>query len=236
MVIDVTDATFEAEVIERSAQLPVVVDLWAPWCGPCRTLGPILEKIIDETGGKVQLVKINVDENPQASGAFQVQSIPAVYALHDKKVVSGFIGAQPEHAVREFVQALLPSEQENEIVALIAAGDEASLRKALELDPGNEPAVVALGDLLATSGRAAEALQLIERIPESAETRRIAALARVGDEVSGQGDITSKLDALLDQVKEDDAARQEFVDLLELLGPTNPRTAEYRKQLTSRLF
>ena len=108
MAIDVTDATFQTEVIDRSKTAPVVVDLWAPWCGPCRTLGPILEKVIDATDGKVVLVKVNVDENPGVSQAFQVQSIPAVYALKDGKVVDGFVGAQPEHVVEEFVANLLP--------------------------------------------------------------------------------------------------------------------------------
>ena len=236
MATDVTDATFESEVLNRSDEVPVIVDLWAPWCGPCRTLTPIIEKVVDEAGGKVALVKINVDENPQASAAFQVQSIPAVYALQNRKIVSSFIGAQPEPAVREFVQSLLPSEQESEVSRLVAAGDEASLRTALEIEPGNEAGVIALGELLATSGRGDEALSLLERIPESAETRRVAALARVGGVVEADGDVTRKLDALLDQVKDDDAARQEFVDLLELLGPDDPRTAGYRKQLTSRLF
>ncbi len=236
MAIDVTDATFEAEVLKRSDDVPVVVDLWAPWCGPCRTLGPIIEKVVDETNGKVVLVKINVDENPQASAAFQVQSIPAVYALHKQKVVNGFIGAQPEHMVRQFVESLLPTEQENAIESLLAAGDEQSLRQALELEPGNERGVIALAELLVDDGRREEALSLLERIPESAETRRVAALARVGDELEPGTDITSKLDALLERVKGDDDARQEFVDLLELLGPNDPRTAQYRKQLTSRLF
>jgi putative thioredoxin len=236
MATDVTDATFEAEVLNRSDEVPVVVDLWAPWCGPCRTLTPIIEKVVDETGGKVALVKINVDENPQASAAFQVQSIPAVYALQDRKIVSQFIGAQPEQVVRQFVQSLLPSEQETEVATLVAAGDEESLRKALTIEPGNEAAVVALGDLLATSDRGDEALTLLERIPETAETRRVAALARVGRVVEANEDVTKKLDDLLDQVKDDEAARQEFVDLLELLGPSDPRTAAYRKQLTSRLF
>jgi len=176
MATDVTDATFEAEVLKRSDDVPVVVDLWAPWCGPCLTLGPIIEKVIDETEGKVVLVKINVDENPQASAAFQVQSIPAVFALHKQKVVNSFIGAQGEAAVREFVSTLLPSEQENEIEALLAAGDEASLRSVLELEPGNERAVVALGELLAAGGKRDDALALLERIPESVETRRVAAL------------------------------------------------------------
>jgi putative thioredoxin len=236
MATDVTDATFESEVLNRSDEVPVVVDLWAPWCGPCRTLTPIIEKVVEEAEGKVALVKINVDENPQASAAFQVQSIPAVYALRNRKIVSSFIGAQPEPAVREFVQSLLPTQQDSEVAQLVAAGDEASLRKALEIEPGNEAGVIALGELLATSARGDEALTLLERIPESAETRRVAALARVGGAVEADEDLTRKLDELLDQVKDDDTARQEFIDLLELLGPDDPRTAGYRKQLTSRLF
>jgi putative thioredoxin len=236
MATDVTDATFESEVLNRSDEVPVVVDLWAPWCGPCRTLTPIIEKVVDEFDGKVALVKINVDDNPQASTAFQVQSIPAVHALRNRKIVSSFIGAQPEAAVREFVKSLVPTEQDSKVAQLVAAGDEESLRSALEIEPGNEACVIALGELLATSARGDEALALLERIPESAETRRVAALARVGGAVDADEDLTRKLDELLDQVKDDDAARQEFVDLLELLGPDDPRTAGYRKQLTSRLF
>src|SRR3954471_17825834 len=152
MAIDVTDATFESEVVARSEQVPVIVDLWAPWCGPCRTLGPIIEKVVDETEGKAVLVKINTDENPQAAAAFRVQSIPAVYALRDGQVANGFIGAQGEDAVRKFVASVLPSEAEEKIAALIAAGDEASLRAALELDPGNEGAIVALAELLVGRG------------------------------------------------------------------------------------
>jgi putative thioredoxin len=240
MALDVTDATFETDVVTRSEQVPVIVDLWAPWCGPCRTLGPIIEKVVDETNGKAVLVKINIDENPHAAAAFRVQSIPAVYALRDGQVVNGFIGAQGEDAVRKFVAALLPSETEEKIASLVAAGDEASLRSALELDPGSEPAVVALAELLVQRGDRSEALALLERIPETAETRRVAALARVGDEFASNGevspDVSDKLDALLDRVKDDEAARQEFIDLLELLGPSDPRTAQYRKALTSRLF
>lgn len=234
-VFDVTDATFETDVVARSNQVPVVVDLWAPWCGPCRTLGPILEKVIGATGGQVVLAKANVDENPGVSQAFQVQGIPAVYALKGGQPVDGFVGAQGEAEVQAFVDRLLPTEEENRVATLIEAGDEASLREALELEPGNEAAVVALAELLVRRGDTEEALGLLERIPESAETRRVAALARTGDAV-GDGDVTAKLDGLLDRVKDDEDARQEYVDLLELLGPDDPRTASYRKALSARLF
>jgi putative thioredoxin len=234
MIIDATDATFETDVLDRSEQVPVIVDLWAPWCGPCRTLGPIIEKVVDETAGAVALVKVNVDENPRTSATFQVQSIPAVYALQDRRIVNGFVGAQGEPAVRQFVASLLPTEEETELSRLIAAGDEASLRQALELEPGNEEAVSALAELLIDTGRPDEALALLERIPETAATRRIAARARTGD--AAVDGVEVKLDDLLNRVKEDDAARQEFVDLLEVLGPDDPRTSRYRRALTSRLF
>ena len=238
MSIDVTDATFPTEVVERSRSVPVVVDLWAEWCGPCKQLGPILEKVIGETEGKVILAKVDVDANRQTADAFQVQGIPAVYALRDGKIVDGFVGAQPEAAVREFVSRLLPSEAEDAMGALLAAGDEASLRKVLDEEPGHPVAVVQLAEVLVGKGDPAsteEALALLERIPESAETRRVAALARVGADVAGD-EVTAELDGLLDRVKDDDDARQRFLDLLEVLGPDDPRTAAYRKSLTSRLF
>jgi putative thioredoxin len=237
MAIDVTDATFGTEVMERSAQVPVVVDLWAEWCGPCRTLGPILEKVVDETAGKVVLAKVDVDSNPQVAQAFQVQGIPAVYALRDGKVVTGFTGAQPEQAVRQFVESLLPTGDEERIEALVDAGDEASLRQVLQEDPGHERAVVALAELLVrrrADGDVDEALALLERIPESPSTRHVAALARAGD--TDDAEVVDELDGLLDTVKDDEEARQRYLDLLELLGPDDPRTATYRKQLTSRLF
>ena len=232
--IDVTDATFESQVIEKSKDVTVVVDLWAPWCGPCKTLGPIIESVIDATDGKIILAKVNIDENPAVGQAFKVQSIPAVYALKDGAVVDGFMGAQPEHEVQAFVDSLGPSEQEQAISDLIAGGDEGSLRIALQMEPANEDAIGALGELLVADGRVEEALALIERIPGNDRTRKIAASARVGETPNDDND--DKLRALLHQVKDDDDARQQFVDILELMGAEDPRTAGYRRQLTMRLY
>jgi len=208
--MDVTDATFETDVVERSATTPVVVDLWAEWCGPCKTLGPMLEQAVAETDGKVALAKVDIDHNPAVAQAFRVQSIPAVFAFKDRQVVDSFIGALPEAQVRAFVSSLAPAKSEADLLA--ERGDEESLRRALAL---------------------------LERVPESADTRRVAALARVGNNAVGvarTGEIEVKLDSLLERVKDDDAARQEFVDLLEVMGPDDPRTSRYRKALTARLF
>ena len=123
-MLDVTDATFERDVLQRSHEVPVVVDLWAAWCGPCRTLGPILEKVVGETDGRVELAKVVVDDNPMVSQAFHVQSIPAVYAIRDGTVVDSFVGALPEHVVREWVGRLAPPRSEADV--LVEEGDETS--------------------------------------------------------------------------------------------------------------
>ncbi|MFN2607201.1 MAG: tetratricopeptide repeat protein [Acidimicrobiales bacterium] len=238
---DVTDATFERDVIERSATVPVVVDLWAEWCGPCRTLGPILERVVAATDGGVELAKVDVDRNPRTGASFGVQSIPAVFALRDRQVVDSFIGALPEPAVREFVARLVPAPSEADRLA--AAGDEASLRRALELEPDHPGAVVALAELAVVGGRPEEALELLTRVPEAGDARRVAAKARLaavdgaaGAGVAGGDDLDARLTGLLDRVKADEEARRQFVDLLEVLGPDDPRTPRYRKALTARLF
>ncbi len=236
--IDVTDATFQTEVIDRSTQVPVVVDLWADWCGPCKTLGPIIEKVVAATDGKVVLAKVDVDANPAVAQAFQVQSIPAVYALRDGKVVDGFVGAQPEQTVAAWVANLVPSAEESQIRQLLDAGDEAALRQVLELEPDNAEAITKLAALLVDSGdphAKAEALELLAKIPETADTRLIAAQARAANP-DVPDDVESQLDTLLAQVKNDDDARQSYVDMLELMGPTDPRTAEYRKKLSTALY
>jgi len=233
-VIDVTDATFQAEVLDKSNDTPVVVDLWAEWCGPCKTLGPILETVINETGGEIILAKVDIDANPSIAEAFKVQSIPAVYAMKDGSVVDGFMGAYPEATVREFVSQLLPSDEEKVVAELLEAGDEGSLRIALGMEPANEDVIVALGELLVADGRNDEVLELLGRIPESDRTRKIAASARSADVADDDHEVT--LAALLPKVKLDDEARQQFVDLLELMGADDPRTANWRRKLTAQLY
>jgi putative thioredoxin len=236
---DVTDATFETDVLDKSMEVPVVVDLWAPWCGPCLTLGPIIEKVVDATEGAVVLAKVNIDENPMISESFRVQSIPAVFAISERNIVSRFIGAVPEREVADFVEALLPAKSETD--ELVGQGDEASLRKALDLDPGHAGAITALASMLVDRGDATEALSLVERIAETPETRRIAAKARLpkSDSPDGtwsEGDIDAKVRQLLDRVPADDEARQQIVDLLETMDPASPHLGELRRALASKLF
>jgi putative thioredoxin len=237
--MDVTDETFQAEVLDRSATVPVIVDLWAEWCGPCKTLGPMLEKAVADTGGAVELAKVDVDNNPAVARAFNVQSIPAVFALSGGQVVDQFIGAVPEAQITEFVQRLAPAPSEADTLA--AAGDEAPLRKALELEPDHTAATEALARILIDRGDPAEALALLGRLPETEASRTLAAEARLleaGVDLSGtdRAELEAKLDELLERVRDDDAARQEFVDLLEAMGPDDPRTKEYRRALTARLY
>jgi putative thioredoxin len=238
-MVDATDSTFEDVVLKRSFQVPVVVDLWAPWCGPCTTLGPVIERVVAATDGAVELAKVNVDENPEISASFRVQSIPAVFAVRDGAVVDQFIGARPEAEVKAFVDRLAPVRSEADVLADegAASGDEAVLRRALELQPDHPVAIAGLAGLLTGRGETDEAVALLGRIPETPETRRLLAEARLADRVDvATHDVGTLLDGLLERVKGDPDARQEYLDLLETLGPDDPRTLAYRKALASRLF
>jgi len=147
--MDVTETNFQSAVLDRSHTLPVVVDFWAEWCGPCRQLGPLLERATAARAGKLELVKVDVDANQGIAQAFRIQSIPAVKAFRDGRVVAEFVGAQPPTAVDQFLDSLLPSEAD----ALVQQGDEESLRRAHELEPTRADAAVPLARILKDRAR-----------------------------------------------------------------------------------
>jgi putative thioredoxin len=210
---DVGDADFEREVLERSDELPVVVDFWAPWCGPCRTLGPLLERIADEHAGAFVLAKVNVDEAPGLAQAFQVRSIPAVKAIRERALAGGFEGAQPESVVRRFVESILPGEADlaaAEGEARAAAGDpagaEAAWERALREDPRQPRALLGLARLRADAGDAEAALALLERIGPGTryteEADRLAAILRTaaGAQGADEGELRRRVEAAPDDL------------------------------------
>ncbi len=232
---DVTDATFSTAVIERSHQVPVVVDLWAAWCGPCKTLTPILEKVVGEMGGAVELAKVDVDANPQVARAFGVQSIPSVFALKDGKVADSFVGALPERAVREFLSKLAPGG--TALDQLLEAGDEASLREALRLDPTHAGAVAALFELLSSQNRLDDADTLLAPMAGTALGATLGARLRLRRQgVSLSGDVDLMLEHVLEQVGTDPSAKDRLLELLDALGPEDPRYVNFRRRLASRLY
>lgn len=171
---DVTDASFTSDVLERSREVPVVVDLWAPWCGPCRALTPVLEKVARDANGNFDLVKINIDENPQVASQLGARSIPLVIAFKDGEPIAKFVGAQPEGAVRKFVNEFVPTEADLLVRDALAAihdertGDaETILRAAIRIDGGHEQAHISLAELLADDDRSDEALEALQSAPAS---------------------------------------------------------------------
>lgn len=182
--IDANEANFEREVVEASKSALVLVDFWAPWCGPCRTLGPMLEKLAAEYAGRFKLVKVDSDQNQGLAQAFGIRSIPDVYAFKDGKPVSHFLGAQPESQIRAFIDRLLPSPAEVERAkasALRAQGDtagaEAALRKALTLDPKDDLARLDLAGLLLAERRGDEAEEILQAVrPDRDLDTRVEAL------------------------------------------------------------
>src|SRR5436309_5929113 len=174
MAVDVTTSEFDQAVIDRSREMPVVVDFWADWCGPCRALSPALERAAEARRGKVDLVKVDVDTNQELAQRYGVQGIPAVKAFRDGAVVDEFVGALPAAQVERFFDSIVPSEAD----ALVAEGDEQSLRRALELEPGRADAAAALGRILLARGEHEAALEVLANIPGDFVAEGLAARAR----------------------------------------------------------
>lgn len=257
VVIEVTDADFVDKVVEESKRRPVVVDLWASWCGPCRTLGPILERAAERREGRFLLAKLDVDANPYTAGQFGVQSIPTVIAFRDGRPVDGFIGAIPEPMVSEFVERILPSEADlaaQEALEEERTGDvadaERRYREALSADPGNRAAGLGLGRILAEHGDLQEAKEILTPLRPDPEAERLLAGIRVSEwstleepgtlpsakGLAAQGKWREALDGMLGALRDDPAAREAMLEVFAVLGDDDPLVAEYRRKLANALF
>ena len=244
MAVDITEAEFESAVIERSREVPVVVDFWAPWCGPCRQLTPALERAAAARAGKVELVKLNTDENPAISAAFQIQGIPAVKAFHNGREVAQFVGAMPPARVEAWFDTLVPSEAEE----LANAGDEASLRRALELEPNRRDALVKLAELLFADGKRDEALELVGDIEGDFAAEGLAARIRLENEpgyaeafkLLDAGSREQALDALIAAIPTADGLtddiRRAVVGILATYEQGDATARSYRMKLSSALY
>jgi putative thioredoxin len=244
--MDATERNFETAVLERSNTLPVVVDFWAEWCAPCRQLGPVLEREASKRAGKLELVKLDVDANPNLSRSYGVQGIPAVKAFHKGRVVAEFVGAQPTAAVERFLDSLLPSEAE----LLAQKGDEDSLRAALALEPGNADAAIQLGRILHGRGQNEEALEVLGNVRGSFAADGLAARIRLeraaipnlsrAFAALDAGDNEQALDALIDAIPPARTSRDEIrrvvVGILDELGLDDPLVARSRTRLASALY
>jgi putative thioredoxin len=251
MISDVSEQDFQQKVLERSKQVPVVVDFWAEWCGPCRTLGPALEDAVRRRGGEIELVRLDTDANQRLAQQFQIQSIPAVKAFRDGKVVAEFIGAQPPAAIESFLNQIVPSKADR----LAEAGDEASLREALELDPRHAPAAIGLGRLLLGRGDAEEARQVLGAFPHDFIADGLAARAELS--LAENGASADELQAAFSSWDEGkpgvaletlqrvlaaeqdperkDLLRRVMVAIFTELGADHPLAREHRRRLASAL-
>jgi putative thioredoxin len=265
-IVDVSEATFQVEVIERSYEQPVVVDFWAPWCGPCRMLGPVLEKLANEGNGSFRLAKVNSDENQSIAVDYNIRGIPAVKAFRDGKVVAEFVGAQPEPKVREFLKQIAPQPGDAaaaEAARLLSERRWAEAEATYRKNGAPRPSL-GLAKALLGQGKASEAEAVLQGVEDHGELagaealRPLAgflshptdgadgrddldALLRQSAETLVLGDYPAAMDALLDVMRKDrryrgDTPRKVMLGLFELLGEQDPLTREYRNKLASVLF
>jgi putative thioredoxin len=263
-VVEVTDANFGPAVLEESRTRPVVVDFWAEWCQPCRLIGPVLERLAAQHEGAFLLAKLDVDANPRAAAAFRIQSIPAVKAFVDGRLVNEFIGAIPEPSIRQFIQTILPTEADQLVVRADRAeraGDveeaERLYRTAFDSDPKNPEAGLGLGRLALLRGAVDEARTILEPLRPDPEAERLLAAidisrwAEAGHSPSGplalaeraaaEGRFQEALEVFLAAVRngggEDrERARESMLKVFAVLGDDDPLTQEYRRKLSAALF
>jgi putative thioredoxin len=224
LIKDTTTAGFVKDVIEASRSVPVIVDFWAAWCGPCKQLTPLLEKIVKSYGGKVRLVKLNVDEHPAIAGQLRIQSLPTVYAFRDGRPLDGFVGGQPESTIRTFIDRIVGEEQQADLATVLASAEQAleegDVQSAAEIfaavlqeDKQNPAALAGLARCYLQTGDVARAEQTIALVPP--DQKNVAAVERVKAalELARKANQTDNRDALLSRLAANPADHQARFDL-----------------------